>query len=44
MHEQPENAESVEQFRQAGPDAEMAEAILAANVQQHEIAPTISLT
>ena len=44
VFEQWENAESVDQFRQAGPDAEMAEAILAANVQQHEIASMISLT
>ena len=29
---------------QAGPDADMAEAVLAAHVQQHEIASTISLT
>ncbi len=44
VFEQWENAESVEQFRRAGPDAEMATAILAINVQQHEIASTISLT
>jgi quinol monooxygenase YgiN len=44
VFEQWKNAESVEQFRQSGPDADMAEAILAANVQQHEIASTISLT
>lgn len=44
VFEQWESAESVEQFRQSGPDADMAEAILAAHVQQHEIASTISLT
>ncbi len=44
VFEQWENAESVELFRQTGPDSEMVEAILGANVQQHEIASTISLT
>ncbi len=44
VFEQWDNAESVEQFRQAGPDTDMAEAIVAANDQQHEIASTISLT
>jgi quinol monooxygenase YgiN len=44
VFEQWENAASVERFRQAGPDAEIAGAIIAASVQQHEIASTISLT
>ncbi len=44
VFEQWENVEAVERFRQAGPDTEMAEAIRSADVQQHEIATTISLT
>jgi len=44
VFEQWEDVESVERFRQSGPDAEMVEVIVSATVHQHEIASTVSLT
>ena len=44
VFEQWEGAEAVDRFRQSGPEADLQAAIIAASVQQHEIASTISLT
>ena len=44
MFEQWEGAEAVEAFRGSGPSDEQQSMIIGAQVEQHEIASTISLT
>ena len=44
VFEQWESAEAVERFRGSGPSDEQAVAIVAAHVEQHEIATSTSLT
>ena len=44
VFEQWENVEAVDRFRDSGPSGDQQDSIIAAHVQQHEIASTTSLT